>query len=140
MKIIKEFREFAIKGNVFDMAIGIIIGTAFNKVVTSFVNDILMPPLGFLIDGVNFNQLSLVIKKAVYDDSGTLIHEQVAINYGSFIQVGIDFLIIAFSIFTVITVYNRLKTKAEDPEDVSAPTPKDIQLLSEIRDLLKKNQ
>jgi large conductance mechanosensitive channel len=140
MKIIKEFREFAIKGNVFDMAIGIIIGTAFNKVVTSFVNDILMPPLGFLIDGVNFNQLSLVLQKAEYDASGAVVREQVTLNYGSFIQVSIDFLIIAFSIFTVITVYNRLKAKAEDPEDASAPTPKDIQLLSEIRDILKKNQ
>jgi len=138
MKIIKEFREFAIKGNVFDMAIGIIIGTAFSKVVSSLVKDILMPPLGFIINRVNFNELKLVIHEAVTDDTGNIITDQVAITYGSFIQVTIDFLIIAFSIFTVITLYNRLKNKAEDPQDTTAPTPKDIELLSEIRDLLKK--
>jgi large conductance mechanosensitive channel len=140
MKIIREFREFAIKGNVFDMAIGIIIGTAFNKVVSSLVKDVLMPPLGFVINKVNFNELRLVIHQAVTDDSGNVISEEVAINYGSFVQVTIDFLIIAFTIFMVITVYNRIKKKAEDPTDVTTPTPKDIELLSEIRDILSKKQ
>jgi large conductance mechanosensitive channel len=138
MRIIKEFREFAIKGNVFDMAIGIIIGTAFSKVVSSLVNDILMPPLGFILKKVNFNDLSLIIQAAITDETGRIVQDPVAIKYGSFIQVLIDFLIIAISIFTVITIYNRVKNRADDPDDVTTPTPKEIQLLSEIRDILSK--
>lgn len=137
MKIIQEFKEFAIKGNVFDMAIGIIIGTAFNKVVSSLVNDIIMPPLGFLIKKVNFQDLSVVIQEMSTDGSGNIVRELVAVNYGNFIQVMIDFTIIAFSIFAVIKLFNKLRRKGENPEDATAPTPKEIELLSEIRDLLK---
>ncbi|PTB97174.1 large conductance mechanosensitive channel protein MscL [Marivirga lumbricoides] len=137
MKIIKEFKEFAIKGNVFDMAVGIIIGTAFTKVVSSFVKDILMPLLSLAIGEVNFTNLSLVLKDEVKDDSGTVVQELVALNYGAFIQFILDFLIIAFCIFMVVRIFNRLKRKSDVVEVVEVPTPKDIELLSEIRDLLK---
>jgi large conductance mechanosensitive channel len=137
MKIFKEFKEFAIKGNMFDMAIGIIIGTAFNKLVSSMVKDILMPPFGFLIGKVNFNELKYVLQPEQVDSSGKVIREAIAINLGVFIQLSIDFLLIAFTIFFVIKLFNILRRKAEDPKVVTVPTPRDIALLSEIRDLLK---
>ena len=140
MKIIKEFKEFAIKGNVFDIAIGIIIGTAFGKVVSSLVNDLLLPPLGFLIDKVDFKNLAIVIKEAEKDNAGLILQEAIAINYGNFIQTIINFLIIAFSIFVVIRIFNRIRNKAEDTKDQTIPTPKNIEILAEIRDLLKKNK
>jgi len=140
MKIIKEFKEFAIKGNVFDMAIGIIIGTAFSKVVSSLVNDVIMPPLGFIIKKVEFENLKIIIQNTVMDNSGKIIQELVAVNYGNFIQVFVDFLIIAISIFLVIQLFNRLRNKAENEQDKTVPTPKNIELLSEIRDLLKEKQ
>lgn len=139
-KFLKEFKEFSIKGNVFDMAIGIIIGTAFSKVVTSLVNDLLMPPLGFLISRVNFESLSVVLQEMSVDSSGNVLRELVTLNYGNFLQVLIDFLIIAISIFLVIKMFNRLRNRAQNPEDVSTPTPKEIELLSDIKELLKKQQ
>ena len=138
MKIIKEFREFAIKGNMFDMAIGIIIGAAFNKIVSSFVSDIIMPPLGLLIGNVNFSNLQFILQPQILDAEGNVTQEMIAINYGSFIMVLIDFLIIALTVFMVIRMFNKLKKKADNPQDTTVPTPKDIQLLTEIRDLLKK--
>lgn len=140
MKIIKEFKEFAIKGNVFDMAVGIIIGTAFTKVVSSFVKDVLMPLLSLAIGDVNFTNLSYVLKEEVKDASGTVTQELVAVNYGTFLQFILDFLIIAFCIFMVVRVFNRLKRKSEVVEVVEVPTPKDIELLSEIRDLLREGK
>ena len=138
MKIIREFREFAIKGNVFDMAVGIIIGMAFNKVVSSLVNDILMPPVGFLIGKVSFNKLSWVLQEASTDEAGNILQEAVVVRYGAFIQIVLDFLIIALTVFLVIKAFNRLKRRAENEKDTTVTTPKDIALLSEIRDLLKK--
>ena len=138
MKIIKEFREFAVKGNMFDMAVGIIIGTAFSKVVNSLVNNIIMPPFGYLIGGVNFTELSIVVREATLDETGAVMREAVAIEYGMFIQMTLNFLVVALSIFLVIKAFNSLKKKAENVEDTTVVTPKDIQLLSEIRDLLKK--
>ncbi len=138
MKIFKEFKEFAIKGNVFDMAVGIIIGTAFTKVVSSFVKDIFMPVLSLFTGDINFTNLSFVLKEEQKDGAGVVTQELVAISYGSFIQIAIDFLIIAFCIFLVVRVFNKLKRKAEVVEVVEVPTPRDIELLSEIRDLLKK--
>ena len=137
MKVIKEFKEFAIKGNMFDMAIGIIIGTAFNKLVSSLVKDILMPPFGYVLGRVNFNELTYVMQPAQIDETGRVIKEAIAIHYGLFIQLTIDFILIAVTIFFVIKVFNMLRRKAEDPQVVSVPTPRDIELLSEIRDLLK---
>ena len=136
MKVIQEFKEFAIKGNVVDMAVGIIIGGAFGKIVTSLVNDVIMPPIGMIIGGVNFNGLRLVLKSATVDAAGVASPE-VAINYGAFIQVLFDFIIVAFCIFMMIKGLNSLKKKKEEvPAAPPAPTKEEV-LLTEIRDLLK---
>ncbi len=141
MKIIKEFKEFAIKGNMFDMAIGIIIGTAFNKLVSSLVKDIIMPPIGYMLGKISFTELKYVMQPEQRDTNGNVVSEAVSINYGTFIQLSIDFLMIALTVFVVIKIFNALRRKAEDPAVETVPTPKDIQLLTEIRDLLKtKNQ
>jgi len=134
MSMMKEFREFAMRGNVVDMAVGIIIGGAFGKIVSSFVNDVLMPPIGMLIGGVDFSQLSITLQQATEDS------EAVLINYGSFIQTTVDFVIIAFAIFMAIKVMNRLQREEEKPaEPPKPPEPSaEEKLLMEIRDLLKK--
>ena len=137
MNIIKEFKEFAIKGNMFDMAIGIIIGTGFNKIVSSLVNDLILPSLSLLIGQVNCQNLSLVLREKQINSTGVVIQELVAIKYGNFLQVLVDFTIIALSAFLVIKLFNSFRKKAEDVKDVTVSTPKDIELLSEIRDLLK---
>lgn len=138
MKIIKEFKEFAIKGNMFDMAIGIIIGAAFNKMVTSIVKDIITPYFGYILGKVNFQDLKIVLQDELKDSSGKVIQEFVAIRYGNFLEISFDFILIAVTMFLVIKTFNRLKKKSEDTGDVTVPTPKDIELLSEIRDLLKE--
>ena len=139
MKIIREFKEFAIKGNMFDMAIGIIIGTAFHKIISSLVDDIIMPPLGYIIGRVDFSSLNLVIQKEVVEKGGNVVKELVAFNYGNFIQVMIDFLIITVTIFLVIKLFNKLRRKAEDEKEKEVSTPKEIELLAEIRDILKSD-
>jgi len=139
MKIIREFKEFAIKGNMFDMAIGIIIGTAFHKIITSLVDDMIMPPLGYLIGRVDFSDLSIVIQKEVVEKGGNVVQESVAFKYGNFIQVMIDFLIITVTIFLVIRLFNKLRRKAEDEKEKEVPTPREIELLAEIRDILKSD-
>lgn len=132
MKLVDEFKAFAMKGNVVDMAVGIIIGAAFGKIISSVVSDIIMPPLGLLIGGVNFTDLKLVMKAA------TDVHPAVTWNYGNFLQVTFDFLIVAFAVFMVIKAINAAKKKEEEaPEAPPAPT-KEETLLTEIRDLLKK--
>jgi len=135
MKLVNEFKAFAMKGNVTDMAVGIIIGAAFGKIVSSVVGDIIMPPLGLLIGGVNFTDLKVVLKAA------TEAHPAVTWNYGSFLQVTFDFLIVAFSVFMVIKALNAAKKK-EDVAPAAPPAPpvptKEEMLLTEIRDLLKK--
>jgi large conductance mechanosensitive channel len=139
MSVMKEFRDFAMRGNVVDLAVGVIIGGAFGKIVTSVVNDIIMPPIGLAVGGVDFKDLKLVLKDASVDEAGAAIAE-VAIGYGNFIQTIFDFTIVAFCIFMIIKVMNNMKKKEELP--APAPTPpaptKDQELLSEIRDLLKK--
>lgn len=139
--MLKEFKEFAMKGNVMDMAIGIIIGGAFGKIVASFVSDVLMPPLGLLIGGVNFTDLKIVLTEAVLDANGVETAAAVSINYGNFIQVTFDFIIIAFAIFMMVKAMNAAKKKEEAapaaPPAPPAPTKEEI-LLTEIRDLLKK--
>jgi large conductance mechanosensitive channel len=143
MGVIKEFKEFAMRGNVLDMAVGIIIGGAFGKIITSLVNDVLMPPIGILLGKVNFSDLKAVIMKghdAVMEGAAVIqpAVKEVAINYGTFIQTIIDFLIVAFCIFLVIKAMNRVSKKKEaEPAAPPAP-PEDITLLREIRDLLKK--
>ena len=137
MGIIKEFRDFAIKGNMLDMAVGIIIGAAFGKVVSSLVNDILMPPLGLLIGGLDFADFKATLKAAGVNDAGEAI-TAVTLNYGMFIQTLIDFLIVALAIFLVIKAMNQMKKKEEaKPAFPPAPTKQEV-LLEEIRDLLKK--
>jgi len=132
VKLLDEFKNFAMRGNVVDMAVGIIIGAAFGKIVTSFVNDIIMPPIGMLLGGVNFTELKVVMSEAIGDKPA------VAINYGNFIQVVLDFLIVAFVIFMVIKGITRLRRKEEVVPEAPAPGNEEV-LLSEIRDLLKKN-
>ena len=128
----KEFKEFAMRGNVVDMAVGIVIGAAFGKIVSSFVNDVLMPPLGILIGGMDFSDLSIVLKAAT---DGA---EAVTLRYGAFIQTLLDFVIIAFAIFIVIKAMNALKKKEEAaPAAPPKPSP-EVELLTEIRDALKK--
>ncbi len=132
MKFLDEFKTFAMKGNMVDMAVGIIIGGAFGKIISSLVADIIMPPIGALLGGANFTDLKLTIKAA------TDTAEAVTWNYGSFIQVAIDFLIIAFAVFMLVKAINSMKKKEEAaPAAPPAPT-KDQELLVEIRDLLKK--
>ncbi len=140
MKIINELKEFAIKGNMFDMAIGIIIGMAFNKIVSSLVSDIIMPSLSLIMGNVNFQNLQIVLQKEITDSAGIITQELIAITYGNFIQVVFDFLIIAISVFLVIKLFNKLRRKAENENDPTVSTPKDVELLSEIRDILKQKQ
>lgn len=133
MRMIKEFKEFAMRGNVMDMAVGIIIGGAFGKIVSSFVADVIMPPIGLLLGNVNFTDLALTLKEASGDVAA------VTLNYGKFIQSVVDFTIIAFAIFIVIKGMNSLKRKeaAAPPPAPAAPPPQEV-LLAEIRDILKK--
>jgi large conductance mechanosensitive channel len=137
MSLIKEFKQFAMRGNVVDMAVGIIIGAAFGKIVTSLVNDVIMPPIGLLLGGVNFTDLRITIKPASLNDAGEIV-KGVTLNWGNFVQVVIDFLIVAFVIFMLIKGMNSLKKKEEEaPAAFTAPS-KEEELLGEIRDLLKK--
>ncbi len=133
MSLMKEFREFAMRGNVVDMAVGIIIGSAFGKIVSSVVNDVLMPPIGLLLGGVDFSGFAVTLKSAAGEAPS------VAIRYGTFINAVIDFLIVAFVLFVVIKVMNTLRLKKEaEPPAPAKPSSQEV-LLSEIRDLLKKS-
>ena len=137
MKMLDEFKAFAMKGNVVDMAVGIIIGGAFGKIISSFVADVLMPPLGLLLGGVDFKNMAYTMKEAVMNGA-EVVTPAVSVNYGLFIQNVVDFLIIAFAIFMAIKAMNSMKKKEEEaPAAPPAPTM-DQELLSEIRDLLKK--
>ena len=134
MGMMKEFKEFAIKGNVIDMAVGIIIGAAFGKIVSSLVGDVIMPPIGVLLGGVDFTNLAIVVKAAAGEVPA------VVISYGKFIQTMIDFTIIAFAIFIAVKAMNSFKKKEEEkPAPLPEPTKEEI-LLTEIRDLLKERK
>ena len=140
MGMVKEFKEFAMRGNVMDMAVGIIIGGAFGKIISSFVADVLMPPIGVLLGGTDFTGLKIILKDKVME-ADKVITEAVTINYGNFIQVTIDFLIIAFAIFMIIKMMNSLNKKEVPAPAVPAPPTepsKEEKLLTEIRDLLKR--
>jgi len=131
MSIVKEFREFAVRGNVVDLAVGVIIGGAFGKIVSSLVADVVMPPLGVILGGVNFTGLKLTLKKAEGAAAA------VTLNYGSFLQTVVDFTIVAFAIFMMVKAINRLRRKEEAaPATPPAPTKEEL-LLTEIRDVLK---
>ena len=145
MGFLQEFKAFALKGNVMDMAVGVIIGGAFGKIVTSLVNDVIMPPIGLLIGGVDFTDLKLTLKKAVVE-AGTEIAPAVTWNYGAFIQQVVDFTILAFCVFMMVKVMNQLiKKREEAPAPAPAPAPEpepsaEEKLLMEIRDLLKEQK
>ena len=132
MSMIQEFKEFAVKGNVVDMAVGVIIGAAFGKIVSSFVSDVVMPPIGVLVGGVDFSKLAVTLQGA------TAAAPAVVISYGKFIQTVVDFTIIAAIIFMVIKGINSMKKKAEETAATPAAPPAQEVLLTEIRDLLKK--
>jgi large conductance mechanosensitive channel len=138
MKLLKEFKEFAVKGNMMDMAIGIIIGAAFNKVIDVLAKQVLLPPLSLLSEGANFQDKKIVLRDAVIDTSGGVITSEVAVAYGQLLEVLIDFLIIGFTIFIVVKAMNRLKTKAQDTTDNTVATPKDIELLSDLKHLMEE--
>lgn len=132
MSVLKEFREFAVKGNVVDMAVGIIIGAAFGKIVSSLVSDVVTPPLGYLIGGVDFTKLAYTMPALLEGQA------PVTINYGVFLQSLFDFIIVAFAIFMLVKLINRLKRKQEEAPAAPAAPPRQEVLLEEIRDLLKK--
>jgi len=134
MSVLQEFKEFAIKGNAVDMSVGIIIGAAFGKIVSSLVADVIMPPIGVLVGGVDFTNLAITIKEASGDAPAVML------KYGSFLQTVVDFTIIAFAIFLVIKLINQLKKKqVEAPAPAPEPTKEEL-LLTEIRDLLKERK
>lgn len=142
MSLLKEFKEFAVKGNVIDLAVAVVIGAAFGKIVSSLVNDIIMPLVGLLTGGINFSDKKIVLSAAQVNAAGKILRPENALTYGVFIQAIIDFLIIAFCIFLVIKGINHMqKKKQESPAAPPAPAepPPSERLLTEIRDLLKKS-
>lgn len=140
MGIVQEFREFAVKGNVVDLAVGVIIGGAFGKIVSSLVADVVMPPLGVLIGGVNFSSLAITLKEATEAAEGVAAKPAVLLKYGVFLQATFDFLIVALAVFALVKAINSLKrAQAAEPAPPAPPAPQEV-LLTEIRDLLKKNQ
>lgn len=137
MGMLQEFKEFAMKGNVVDMAVGIIIGGAFGKIVSSIVSDVIMPPIGLLLGGVNFTELKIKLADAVTE--GPNPHDAVTINYGNFLQVTVDFIIVAFAIFLMVKAMNSLSKKKKEEAPAAPPAPsEEVKLLTEIRDALKK--
>ncbi len=140
--MLKEFKDFAMKGNVIDLAVGIIIGAAFGKIVSSVVNDVIMPPIGLMVGGINFTDIKIIMKDAITDPAtGKVIKEAVTLKIGSFLQTLVDFTIVAFSVFLMVKGLNSLSKKKEAEAAPPPPPPtatKDQELLTEIRDLLKK--
>lgn len=143
MSFVKEFKEFAMRGNVIDMAVGVVIGAAFGKIISSLVDDIIMPLVGVATGGMNFTDYKFVIQQAVIDGATQeVLKPEVTLNWGSWIQTIVDFLIVAFCIFVAIKAINQLKRKEEEapaPEAPAEPTKEEV-LLTEIRDLLKQER
>ena len=138
MKLLKEFQEFAVKGNMMDMAVGIIIGASFNKVIDVLTKQVLMPPLSLLSGSVSLQNKKLILRDAITDASGAISVSEVAIAYGALIEVLFDFLIIGFTVFILVKFMNRLRNKAQDTKDKTVVTPRDIQLLSDLKDLMEE--
>lgn len=134
MGMIKEFKEFAIKGNVVDLAVGIIIGGAFGTIVSSLVDDVIMPPIGLLVGGIDFSNLTIPLGGVTEDG------DPVAIRYGQFINECITFLIVAFAVFLLVKAMNSIQRKADEEANKEEPTPKDIELLTDIRDALRSRE
>jgi len=138
MKFFEEFKKFAIKGNMVDMAIGIIIGAAFNKVIDVLVKKIFMPPLSLMTDGLNFQDKKYVLRDAVLGTDGKVITDEVAMEYGVLFETFLDFIIIGLTVFLVVKGMNQLKDKADDPKNKVVTTPKDLELLDRIGDLMEE--
>ena len=140
MGILKEFKEFAIKGNMVDIAVGVIVGASFNKVIDVLVKQVITPPLSLMTDGIQFSDRKIVLREAVEADASFTgkVVEEVAIAYGALIEALIDFFIIGFTIFIVVKLMNRFRAKAQDPKNKKVSTPKDIELLSNMNDLIKE--
>tara|TARA_B100000809_G_C14928911_1_gene456198 strand:+ start:23 stop:481 length:459 start_codon:yes stop_codon:yes gene_type:complete len=137
IKLLEEFKEFAVKGNMIDIAIGVIIGAAFNKVVNTLVKEVLMPPLSFMTNGTNWENRKVVLREAIAIDGATKI-EEIAIGYGKLLEAGVDFMIIALTVFLVVKAMNAMQKKAEDPKNVAVATPKNIELMNKTNELLEK--
>ena len=138
MKFFKEFKEFAVKGNMMDMAIGIIIGAAFNKVIDVLVKKVFMPPLSLMTDGLEFQDKRYILRDAVYGADGDTLTQEVAIEYGMLFETFLDFFIVGLTVFLVVKAMNRLKDKAQDPKNPVVKTPKDIELLSQLTELMEE--
>lgn len=136
-KLLQDFKEFAIKGNMIDIAIGVIIGTAFNKVVNVLVKEVLMPPLSLMTDGANWENRKIILREAILADGKTKA-EEIAIGYGKLIEAGVDFLVIAFTVFIVVKLMNSIKKEAEDPKNKKVVTPKNIELMNKTNELLEQ--
>lgn len=137
MKLINEFKEFAVKGNMIDIAIGVIIGASFNKVIDVLVKQIMMPPLSMLTNGINFSEKRIILNDAIIEN-GEEIAKEVAIGYGLFIETILDFTIIAATVFLVVRAMNRLKRRAQNTKDTTVETPKEIEILTKISDLIEE--
>jgi len=140
MGILKEFKEFAIKGNMVDIAIGVIVGAAFNKVIDVLVKEVITPPLSLMTDGIQFSDKKIVLREGIEATASATgkVVEEVAIAYGALLEALIDFFIIGFTIFIVVKLMNRFRAKAQDPENKEVDTPKDIELLSSLNTLIKE--
>lgn len=138
MTIFKEFKEFAVKGNMMDMAIGIIIGAAFNNVIDVLVKKVLLPPLSLLSNGLNMENKKIVLRDVQLNTNGVVLQEEVAIAYGALTEAFLDFLIVGFTVFLVVKAMNRLRSKAQDAKDETVVTPKDIELLNKMTELMEE--
>ncbi|AEH02030.1 large conductance mechanosensitive channel protein [Lacinutrix sp. 5H-3-7-4] len=138
MGFFKEFKEFAVKGNMMDMAIGIIIGASFNKVIDVLVKKVLMPPLSLMSDGINLEDKKIILRESNIDTSGTVLAEEVAIQYGALLEAFIDFLVIGITVFLVVKAMNRLRDKSHDTKNKTVKTPKDIELLTNLNELMQE--
>ncbi len=136
MKFLKEFKEFAVKGNMIDMAVGIIIGASFNKIIDVLVKKIFLPPLAFITDNIHFQDKRYILKEAIRSEDGVVVENEIAIYYGELFEVVLDFFVVGFTVFIVVKGMNRLKSKSQDVKDNTVVTPKDIELLSNLNKLM----
>ena len=138
MTFLKEFKEFAVKGNMMDMAIGIIIGASFNNVIDVLVKKVFMPPLSLMTDGLNYQDKKYILRDEVLNASGEVSVQEVAIEYGILFETFLDFLIVGLTVFLVVKAMNKLRNKAQDPKNEVVATPKDIELLSQLTELMEE--
>ena len=138
MKLYREFKNFAVKGNMLDMAVGIILGASFNKVINVLVKQVMLPPLSLLSGNMDLEDRRIVLKDPIVDAEGTVIKEEIAIGYGALIEAFVDFFVIGFTIFVVVKFMNKLIKKAEDTKDKTVETPKNIELLTKMTDLMEE--